>query len=458
MVAVAAIAVFLAALGALVVPLVRRSGAAADDTAPVAASGEPEPGLVDEREATLAALRELDFDFATGKLAEPDYHTLRAGYERRALALLKATDPEVAATVHLPPAHRNGVAAHAGRQNGVAAVAARQPGRGASGNRGRHVALAAGAVGVVFVAVTAAIYFQGSRSQGEQRAVATLDGVGPRALAVAPEEPERTYLAAATGLLVSGDAGSSWQPAAGLDQPLRALAVSPARPARVYAASPSALVVSDDGGRSWANQPVTLPERDAQAGRAVDVRALAVDPANADRLWLVAEGLGLYSSADGGATWTRTAADVPANATALAVVGESSAASPGGEAPLLYLASATDGVFASADGGRTWAPASGALNGALPTRRVSSLVFDANSGDTATSPDGRTLRGTLYAGTDQGVFRSVDRGQSWGRLSLGVPVAAVAAGGEAGAGLLLAVDREGAIYRSRNRGVTWDGS
>jgi photosystem II stability/assembly factor-like uncharacterized protein len=204
---------------------------------------------------------------------------------------------------------------------------------------------------------------------------------------------------------------------------------------------------------------VVIPDAGEQAGGGVDVRALAVDPADADRLWLAIEGSGLFRSDDGGRTWARTATELPANATALAAVGERGpSADRTGEGLVLYLASATDGVLASADEGRSWAPASGVVNGALPTRRVSSLTFDAASGDTAVSPDGRTLRGTLYAGTEQGLFRSVDRGQSWARLSLAVPVAAIAASGSGGAGTLLAADREGAIYRSRDRGVTWDGS
>src|SRR5262249_12377109 len=160
--------------------------------------------------------------------------------------------------------------------------------------------------------------------------------------------------------------------------------------------------------------------------------------------WAVLEGAGVFRSDDGGATWVRTSAEAPANATALNVVSD-----PTAGPLLLYLASATEGVLASGDEGRSWAPASGALGGALPTRRVSSLAFDAASGDTATTPDGRTLRGTLYAGTDEGVFRSIDRGQSWARLPLAASVAAVAAGGEPGAGLVLAADREGRVYRSR---------
>jgi photosystem II stability/assembly factor-like uncharacterized protein len=458
--------VFLAALAALALPLLRRptgGDVRSGQSAAGATAVEPTDGLVEEREATLVALRELDFDYATGKLAESDYHALRSGYERRALALLKATDSAAAGSHAAPPTpHRNGVVAHVpetAHRNGAAAAADRVSQGVGSSRRGRRAALLTSALGLLFVAGVAGVYVVGNRSQSDQRPVATLEGVGPRALALSPAEPRRAFLAAAAGLLTSGDGGASWQPVPSLDRALRAVAASPARPTRVYAAGPEALAVSDDGGRNWTTLPVALPEGGTRAGGSADVRALAVDPADADHMRVVVEGAGLFRSDDGGHSWTRTAADVPANATALDAVGAgASPADRAGGGVVLYLASATDGVLASADEGRSWAPASGALNGALPTLRVSSLVFDAESGDTATLPDGRTVRGTLYAGTEQGVFRSVDRGQSWARLSLAVPVAAVAAGGDAGAGVLLAADREGAIYRSQNRGVTWDGS
>ncbi len=41
-----------------------------------------------DKESALAAIRELEFDFATGKLSEDDYAALRARYEVKAVEVL----------------------------------------------------------------------------------------------------------------------------------------------------------------------------------------------------------------------------------------------------------------------------------------------------------------------------------------------------------------------------------
>ena len=54
----------------------------------------------------------------------------------------------------------------------------------------------------------------------------------------------------------------------------------------------------------------------------------------------------------------------------------------------------------SQDARRAEGAASGVLNGALPTRRVSSLVYDQRSGDSVADGASPALTGALYAGTD----------------------------------------------------------
>jgi len=119
-----------------------------------------------------------------------------------------------------------------------------------------------------------------------------------------------------------------------------ALASAGGSPETLYAASMSADVLrSTDGGRSWA------PAANGLDGRGV--MALVVDPADHRTVYAGGAG-GLYTSADGGTSWTRS--PFPGdNVAALAV----SPARPG-----RVLAIAVQGrqgrVYRSDDGGQSW--------------------------------------------------------------------------------------------------------
>lgn len=48
---------------------------------------------IDQREAALAALRDIEFEYRLGNLTEADYRQLRERYYRRALATLRGRSP-----------------------------------------------------------------------------------------------------------------------------------------------------------------------------------------------------------------------------------------------------------------------------------------------------------------------------------------------------------------------------
>lgn len=48
--------------------------------------------LVEEREALLDAIRELDFDYRMGKVEDEDYRETRSRYENRAVELMRAIE------------------------------------------------------------------------------------------------------------------------------------------------------------------------------------------------------------------------------------------------------------------------------------------------------------------------------------------------------------------------------
>jgi hypothetical protein len=84
-----------AAIAVLVVarPFLRSPAPASD------ALGEPSPldrrrlELEEERDRTLAALRELEFDHRTGKVSDEDYRELVGPLRQRAAAALRALEP-----------------------------------------------------------------------------------------------------------------------------------------------------------------------------------------------------------------------------------------------------------------------------------------------------------------------------------------------------------------------------
>src|SRR5512141_788677 len=49
-------------------------------------------GLVGQRDATYAAIKELEFDHETGKLSDTDYRSMRAKMETKAVAVLQELD------------------------------------------------------------------------------------------------------------------------------------------------------------------------------------------------------------------------------------------------------------------------------------------------------------------------------------------------------------------------------
>jgi len=91
---VAGVAVAVAALAFVLEPLVRRSG----DVEPVVAAEEPDFTPLEESESpkvqALLALKEIEFDRATGKLSDDDYAELKARYGRQALAAMDAEEAQ----------------------------------------------------------------------------------------------------------------------------------------------------------------------------------------------------------------------------------------------------------------------------------------------------------------------------------------------------------------------------
>lgn len=263
----------------------------------------------------------------------------------------------------------------------------------------------------------------------DSRALAVLETADFHSLAFSPDGSDVVFFGHHNGMMRSDDGGRTWRPVVARPNfDAMALAIHPAEPARIYAAGHNVFTVSPDRGATW--QPVrhNLPYD--------DIHGFALSPEDPNRLYAFVVGHSLFVSADGGRTWNLLSTGLPHDVMALAVAGS--------EPEVLFAGSLSTGVLKSEDGGRTWRP----VNGGLGSLRVMALAV------------GRGTPGTVYAGTDDGLYRS-DDGESWRRLPFPGRNAVVVAVHPADPNLILAVEaagrQQGRLYRSRDGGLSWGG-
>ncbi len=298
--------------------------------------------------------------------------------------------------------------------------------------RGFRLLVGASVCLLAIFAAVAWIYFT-SPDRQKAAPVSRLVAQSPTTLAIGSGASPLALIGTPSGLLVSQDQGSTWSKLL-IQGGVRVIGVGANAPAPIY------LV----GDRLWRG--------DLNGFQAVatdlsisSVQALAVDPSDSKRVYAVVANRGLFESDDAGAHWARIGSEAPADVTGLALVGS--------QPPLFFVGTSGHGVFASADG-RSWSNANGFVNGALPTQAVLALAYDPHSGDRFVNPTGETMTGALYAATDLGVFRSIDHGESWGSLPFHQAASALAVS-TLGDRLMLVMDPNGNVYRSRDGGVSW---
>ncbi len=279
-----------------------------------------------------------------------------------------------------------------------------------------------------------------------------------RALAVHPERPAVLYMGTELGLFRSVDGADNWVRVAGplADQQVWAVHVPRRRPDVILVGTrPSAFYRSDDGGQTWA---VAAAAVETACPRILHTRVTTIvaDPDDPDLAWAGVEIDGVHASRDGGRTWAPVGTGLSSrDIHAIVVVALPSLPHLRGRAGRgsgRLLAATNNDLNVSDDDGATWRPVG--IGGVLPWPYCRALA----------QPVGRPEVILLGAGDGPpggvgAVARSADSGGTWAEAALphraNSTVWAFAVH-PADPALVYAASVSGELYRSTDGGSAWE--
>lgn len=212
------------------------------------------------------------------------------------------------------------------------------------------------------------------------------------AVTLDPRNPEHIIASACSGIYESQNAGEKWAKIQGIpsqSRRTRDLLQHPTLPGTVYAATTEGFWMSSNAGKTWS----------LTTSRDLEINSIAVHPDEPNRVFIGTNNYGVMVSNDGGRNFLPTSGNFTSRFTYFVT--------PDIQQPdRLYAAThniATGGgfFFISSDAGRTWQQAKN-----LDVNRVRPFVLRQD----AANPN------LMYLGTNVGIFRSMDRGNSWTQL------------------------------------------
>ncbi len=246
-------------------------------------------------------------------------------------------------------------------------------------------------------------------------------GVGGAVVAVSVSPfDSRRILAAGDmlGVALSTDGGATWQATTGFTTwEMASFTWHPSEPLTVWVGSMSGPYKSTDGGHSWTSMRTGMPPV-ADDYYTAPIEKILFDPAQSDHLLAFGgshiqfgvwkDGLygAVWESQDGGSHWHELS-----QVGSGAEYGVMAATYSAGPSPyLLYAATNADGIFQSADGGKTWQ----SVNKGLPSRNASYIAADPR--------EKNTVYASLFANGDSpgGVYQSTNAGATWSPINTGL--------------------------------------
>lgn len=217
------------------------------------------------------------------------------------------------------------------------------------------------------------------------------------AITIDSRDPDHIVASACSGIYESRNAGERWAKIQGIpsqSRRTRDILQHPTMPGTIYAATTEGFWMTTNGGKNWA----------MTTQRALEINSIAVHPSEPNRVFLGTNNYGVLVSNDAGRNFT------PANGNFTSRFTYS--ITPDIQQPSRYYAIThnvgTGGgfFFISTDAGQNWRQAR-----SLEINRDKPFVL-------AQDPQ---LPDTMYLGTNTGVFRSLDRGESWTKLTAPKP-------------------------------------
>ena len=212
------------------------------------------------------------------------------------------------------------------------------------------------------------------------------------AVTLDPRNPDHVISSACSGIYESQNSGELWKKIQGIpsqSRRTRDLLQHPTVPGTVYAATTEGFWMSSNGGKTWA----------LTTSRDLEINSIAVHPDEPNRVFIGTNNYGVMVSNDGGRNFVQASGNFTSKFTYFVT--------PDIRQPnRLYAAThntATGGgfFFISNDAGRTWEQPKN-----FDVNRVRPFVVRQD----AVNPN------LMYLGTNIGIFRSLDRGNSWAQL------------------------------------------
>lgn len=213
------------------------------------------------------------------------------------------------------------------------------------------------------------------------------------AITIDSKNPDHIIASACSGIYESQNAGEKWSKIQGIpsqSRRTRDILQHPTMPGTIYAATTEGFWMSSNGGKNWA----------MTTQRALEINSIAVHPAEPNRVFLGTNNYGILVSHDGGRNFS------PANGNFTSRFTYS--ITPDVQQPNRFYAIThnvgTGGgfFFYSNDAGMSWLPARN-----LEINRDKPFVVTQNPANPS----------VMYLGTNLGIFHSIDRGESWTKLT-----------------------------------------